>query len=169
MNRCTAHLAYPQAHRLVLTAVCAENWSESKQTRRVGRGGGEAFLSSRAPPPASFYNSPQSFRARRFPKKRSGEPVGWVAGTLAMSGSEAIRLTNLAMHAMPSSIPSSMLMSKICAPFSTCSLATASASCRQNGTVDRTPSARGTLHTYVSDTSVQGNTRMPHSFSRVGN
>ena len=28
------------------------------------------------PPPAFLHNSPQLFRARYFPKKRSGEPVG---------------------------------------------------------------------------------------------
>ena len=43
--------------------------------------------------------------------------------TLEMSGSDAIRLTNFCIQATPSSMPSSMLMSKIWAPFSTCSLA----------------------------------------------
>ena len=51
----------PQVIRLVWTAARARNWSESKRD---------------ASPPASFCNSPQLFRARCFPKKRSGEPAG---------------------------------------------------------------------------------------------
>ena len=48
-------------------------------------------------------------------------------GTRAMSGSLAIRFKNRTMAAWLSSMASSMLMSMICAPFSTCCLATASA------------------------------------------
>ena len=48
-------------------------------------------------------------------------------GTRAMSGSEAIRLRNVAIAFSESSRPSSMLTSRICAPFSTCVRATASA------------------------------------------
>lgn len=50
--------------------------------------------------------------------------------TLEMSGSEAMKLQNLAMAHGPSSIPSSILISKICAPISTWALATPSASYR---------------------------------------
>ena len=45
-------------------------------------------------------------------------------GTRAMSGSEAIRFKNRTMAALLSSMASSMLMSMICAPFSTCWRAT---------------------------------------------
>ena len=45
-----------------------------------------------------------------------------------MSGSAAIRFKNLFIEASPSSIPSSILMSIICAPPSTCSLAISIAS-----------------------------------------
>jgi hypothetical protein len=38
-------------------------------------------------------------------------------GTRAMSGSEAIRLRKRTIAALESSMPSSMLMSMICAPF----------------------------------------------------
>mmetsp|Transcript_39371 Transcript_39371/g.104530 ORF Transcript_39371/g.104530 Transcript_39371/m.104530 type:complete len:246 (-) Transcript_39371:929-1666(-) len=48
-------------------------------------------------------------------------------GTLAISGSVAIRLQNLRMQSMPSSIPSSKLMSMSCAPSSTCLAATSAA------------------------------------------
>ena len=41
-------------------------------------------------------------------------------GTLQMSGSEATRLRKRVMQASPSSMPSSKLISIICAPFSTC-------------------------------------------------
>ena len=51
-----------------------------------------------------------------------------ITGTRAMSGSEAIRFRKRCMHATESSMASSMLMSMICAPFSTCWWATASAS-----------------------------------------
>ena len=47
--------------------------------------------------------------------------------TFAASGSEDTKLTNLVMHATPSNIPSSKLISKIWAPFSTWALATANA------------------------------------------
>jgi hypothetical protein len=43
-------------------------------------------------------------------------------GTRAMSGSAAIKLRNFDIAAAPSSIPSSMLMSMIWAPASTCCL-----------------------------------------------
>src|SRR4051794_2415261 len=49
-------------------------------------------------------------------------------GTRAMSGSDAIRFRKRVMAACESSMASSMLMSMICAPFSTCWRATASAS-----------------------------------------
>ena len=50
-----------------------------------------------------------------------------IIGTRLMSGSEAIKFKNLCMISAPSSMPSSMLMSMICAPLSTCSRATSSA------------------------------------------
>ena len=50
------------------------------------------------------------------------------SGTLAMSGSEEIRFTNLVIAATPSNIPSSMLISNTWAPFSTWVLAMANAS-----------------------------------------
>ncbi len=49
-------------------------------------------------------------------------------GTRQISGSEAIRLRKVTMAAWESSIPSSMLISMICAPSSTWVRATASAS-----------------------------------------
>jgi len=49
-------------------------------------------------------------------------------GTRAISGSAAIKFRNLIIAASESSMPSSMLTSMICAPFSTCSRATESAS-----------------------------------------
>ena len=49
-------------------------------------------------------------------------------GTFEISGSLATSWRNLVMAAAPSSMPSSMLMSIICAPASTCWRATASAS-----------------------------------------
>ncbi|SVK52953.1 Uncharacterised protein [Acinetobacter baumannii] len=49
-------------------------------------------------------------------------------GTRAISGSPAIRLRKRTIAASASSIPSSMLMSMICAPLSTCWRATSSAS-----------------------------------------
>ena len=50
-----------------------------------------------------------------------------MTGTRLMSGSEAISLVKRSIAATPSIIPSSMLMSMTCAPFSTCCAATASA------------------------------------------
>lgn len=55
----------------------------------------------------------------------------WVF-TFAISGSAAIKLTNLLMLEIPSNMPSSMLISRTCAPFSTWSLATASASWKRS-------------------------------------
>ena len=49
-------------------------------------------------------------------------------GTREISGSDAIRFRKRTMAAFESSMASSMLMSMICAPFSTCWRATASAS-----------------------------------------
>ena len=46
-----------------------------------------------------------------------------ITGTREMSGSEAMRLRNVAIAFSESSRPSSMLTSMICAPFSTCSRA----------------------------------------------
>ena len=51
-----------------------------------------------------------------------------ITGTRAMSGSDAIRLRNVVMASLESSMPSSMLTSMICAPPSTCWRATDSAS-----------------------------------------
>jgi hypothetical protein len=48
-------------------------------------------------------------------------------GTREMSGSEASRRRKVPIAAGESSMPSSMLMSRIWAPFSTCSRATSSA------------------------------------------
>lgn len=48
--------------------------------------------------------------------------------TFAISGSEEIKLQNLVIAAGPSSIPSSMLISRTWAPISTCNLATLRAS-----------------------------------------
>ena len=50
-----------------------------------------------------------------------------ITGTRAMSGSAAMRLRKVFIASAESSRPSSMLTSMICAPFSTCSRATASA------------------------------------------
>ena len=50
-----------------------------------------------------------------------------ITGTRAMSGSAAIRFRNFVIACSESSKPSSMLMSMICAPFSTCWAATVSA------------------------------------------
>ena len=50
-----------------------------------------------------------------------------ITGTRAMSGSEATRFRKVVMAFSESSIASSMFTSMICAPFSTCCLATASA------------------------------------------
>ena len=50
-----------------------------------------------------------------------------IIGTRAISGSEAMRFKNFTIASFPSIIPSSMLMSMICAPPSTCSFATESA------------------------------------------
>jgi hypothetical protein len=51
-----------------------------------------------------------------------------ITGTRAMSGSAASRFRKRTMAASESSMPSSMLTSMICAPFSTCWRATSSAS-----------------------------------------
>ena len=51
-----------------------------------------------------------------------------IIGTRAISGSLAIKLRKCVMALMASSMPSSMLMSMTCAPFSTCCRATLSAS-----------------------------------------
>ena len=51
-----------------------------------------------------------------------------IMGTRDMSGSEATKFKNLIMAFSESSIASSMLTSMICAPFSTCCLATSTAS-----------------------------------------
>ena len=50
-----------------------------------------------------------------------------ITGTREISGSDAIRLRNVVIAFSESSRPSSMLMSMICAPFSTCSRAIDSA------------------------------------------
>ena len=50
-----------------------------------------------------------------------------ITGTRLMSGSDAIRLRNVAIAFSESSRPSSMLTSMICAPASTCWRATARA------------------------------------------
>ncbi len=50
-----------------------------------------------------------------------------ITGTRLMSGSLAISLVKRSIAATPSIMPSSMLMSMICAPASTCWPATASA------------------------------------------
>ena len=49
-------------------------------------------------------------------------------GTLAISGSEAIKFIKRTMAALPSSIPSSILISTTCAPSSTCARQISSAS-----------------------------------------
>ena len=51
-----------------------------------------------------------------------------IIGTLEISGSEAIKFKNFTMAFSASNMPSSILMSIICAPFSTCCLATTTAS-----------------------------------------
>jgi hypothetical protein len=51
-----------------------------------------------------------------------------MTGTRAMSGSDGDQVQEMRHRLSESSIPSSMLTSMICAPFSTCCLATASAS-----------------------------------------
>ena len=58
--------------------------------------------------------------------------TSYILCTFDISGSDAIRLTNLVIHATPSSMPSSMLMSRTCAPFSTCILAMFRASCKNS-------------------------------------
>ena len=50
-----------------------------------------------------------------------------ITGTRAMSGSAAISLRKVVIACSPSSRPSSMLTSMICAPFSTCWRATSTA------------------------------------------
>jgi hypothetical protein len=72
------------------------------------------------------------------------------SGTREISGSEESRLMNFAMIACPSIMPSSMFKSRICAPDSTCTLATCSAAsnrfsfnrrrnCRLPATLHRSP------------------------------
>lgn len=56
--------------------------------------------------------------------------TSYIFCTFDISGSDAIRLMNLVIHATPSIMPSSMLMSRTCAPFSTCILAMFRASCK---------------------------------------
>ena len=51
-----------------------------------------------------------------------------IIGTRAISGSEAIKFKKCVMALMASNMPSSMLMSITCAPFSTCWRATVKAS-----------------------------------------
>ena len=51
-----------------------------------------------------------------------------ITGTLDMSGSDAIRFKNVTIADFESNMPSSILISMTCAPFSTCCRATASAS-----------------------------------------
>ena len=58
-------------------------------------------------------------------------------GTRAMSGSPAIRFRKRTMASFDSNMPSSMLMSIICAPFSTCSRATSSAVVKSSSTIKR--------------------------------
>ena len=65
-------------------------------------------------------------------------------GTRAISGSPAIRFRKRTIAALLSSIASSMLMSMICAPFSTCWRATAERllELAVRGSAGRTPSSR---------------------------
>ena len=57
-------------------------------------------------------------------------------GTRAMSGSAAIKLRKRTIACSLSSMPSSILTSMICAPFSTCWSATASASSNRPSTIN---------------------------------
>ena len=58
-------------------------------------------------------------------------------GTLAISGSPAIRFKKRTIAVFESNIPSSMLISIICAPFSTCCKATAMALSYSSSTIKR--------------------------------
>ena len=60
-----------------------------------------------------------------------------ITGTRAISGSAAIKFRNFVIAYTPSNIPSSMLMSIICAPPSTCSRATESASSYFSSLINR--------------------------------
>ena len=60
-----------------------------------------------------------------------------ITGTREISGSPAIRFRNVTMACSPSSIPSSILISIICAPFSTCSRATLNASSYCSSRINR--------------------------------
>ena len=65
---------------------------------------------------------PLPWRQRRPVSSTDHFDESTMIGTRAMSGSAAMRLRNFDMAAAPSSIPSSMLMSMIWAPASTCCL-----------------------------------------------
>ena len=54
-------------------------------------GGGRRGSSPPAPLPPRRYNSPQFFRARRFPKKWNGEPVGRLAITCYTEAAKFVR------------------------------------------------------------------------------
>ena len=60
-----------------------------------------------------------------------------IIGTLLMSGSLATNFRNVSIAAWESSMPSSMLMSMIWAPASTCCLATSSASSKFSSLINR--------------------------------
>ena len=60
-----------------------------------------------------------------------------ITGTRAMSGSDAIKFRNVVMACTPSSMPSSIFTSMICAPPSTCSLAIESASSYFSSLINR--------------------------------
>ena len=60
-----------------------------------------------------------------------------IIGTRAISGSEAIRFKKFTIASLPSNIPSSMLMSMICAPFSTCNRAISKASLNFSSLINR--------------------------------
>ena len=60
-----------------------------------------------------------------------------IMGTLEISGSAITRFKNLTIAFLPSMSPSSMLMSIICAPPSTCSLATSKASSNFSSFINR--------------------------------
>ena len=62
-------------------------------------------------------------------------------GTFAISGSEAINIKKRTMASLDSSMPSSMLISIICAPFSTCCLATSSAASKSPLIINRLKTA----------------------------
>ena len=60
-----------------------------------------------------------------------------IIGTREISGSAAIKFRNFVMAYSPSSIPSSILISMICAPPSTCSLAMLNASSYFSSLINR--------------------------------